>query len=242
MKRRLLTALLLAVLVCLSFAGCAQDNNPSDIPDDGPVVGPGSGGFDFAEAAGSLHEDEKNIFEKALGPSIGAKIEPLCLLGKQTVAGTNYAFLCKSTPVTENPVSTLVVMNVYADLAGNASVTNTRDFIPADVKASEGDAGLSGGWFAPDTATSYVLPNDIKTAFESAKAQLMGSDMEVCAYLGKQIVAGTNYLLICKMTPVTPDPVAKMSLVKLYVDLEGNASFGDMIEMDISELTKEVSD
>lgn len=85
-----------------------------------------AGGWTITEDAGSasMPDYAQAAFDKAVASFDGNKLEPMALLGTQVVSGTNYAFLCRSTMVTEEPVSNLQVVTVYADLNENASITN----------------------------------------------------------------------------------------------------------------------
>ena len=93
-----------------------------------------AGGWTVPEdAVGSeIPEDAQAAFDKAAEQFTGSDIEPLALLGTQVVAGTNYAFICKSTLTTQEPVSGIQVVTVYADLDGNAEITNISTIDPAD--------------------------------------------------------------------------------------------------------------
>ena len=85
------------------------------------------------DAAGSaVPDDAKEAFDKAVGAFTGAEIVPLALLGNQIVAGTNYAFICKSTLTTEEPVTGIQVVTVYADLEDNAEIIGISTVDPAD--------------------------------------------------------------------------------------------------------------
>ena len=85
------------------------------------------------DAAGSaVPDDAKEAFDKAVGAFTGAEIVPLALLGNQIVAGTNYAFICKSTLTTEEPVTGIQIVTVYADLEDNAEIIGISTVDPAD--------------------------------------------------------------------------------------------------------------
>ena len=71
-----------------------------------------------------LTDEENAVFEKALEGLVGVGYTPVATLATQVVAGTNYAFLALGTTVTAEPVTHLYVINVYADLQGNATVNN----------------------------------------------------------------------------------------------------------------------
>ena len=71
-----------------------------------------------------LSDDEKAVFEKAMEGLVGVGYQPVATLATQVVAGTNYAFLALGTSVTAEPITHLYVVNVYADLQGNATINN----------------------------------------------------------------------------------------------------------------------
>ena len=53
--------------------------------------------------------------------------------------------------------------------------------------------------------------------------------------LATQLVAGTNYCILCQVTPVVPDPVPTWALVYIYADLEGNAEIMNVYELYIDK-------
>lgn len=93
-----------------------------------------TGGWTAVEAAGqkTLPEDVQKALTTATEGLSGVGYEPLASLGSQVVAGVNYAVLCKSTTVTENPLSALAVVTVHADLNGGAEVLSVANFDIAD--------------------------------------------------------------------------------------------------------------
>ena len=81
---------------------------------------------------GTLPEDAKAAFDKTQEQLVGASYKPLALLATQLVAGMNYCILCEISPVVPNPVPHFALVYIYADLEGNASITNIADLdIPA---------------------------------------------------------------------------------------------------------------
>ena len=85
-----------------------------------------------AEAMDAMPEDAATAYAKALEGFVGNSLTPVALLGTQLVAGMNYAFLCHSSLVTLEPVVSMQLVVIYADLEGNASVTNIVTVNPAD--------------------------------------------------------------------------------------------------------------
>ena len=74
-----------------------------------------------------LPEDAQAAFDKALDGLVGAHYVPVALLSTQVVAGMNYCILCQITPVVPNPTPTWALVYIYADLQGNASITNVYE-------------------------------------------------------------------------------------------------------------------
>ena len=59
-----------------------------------------------------------------------------------------------------------------------------------------------GGWTVLE---SYEITDEQRTAFEKATADLIGAEYELIACLGRQVVSGTNYALLCSGKAVAPD-------------------------------------
>ena len=93
---------------------------------------------------------------------------------------------------------------------------------------------LIGGW-TPIEAEASVLPDDAQTAFDKATEGLVGATYTPVALLSTQLVAGTNYCILCQVTPVVPDAVPTWNLVYIYSDLEGNAEIMNVWEIYIDK-------
>ena len=89
---------------------------------------------------------------------------------------------------------------------------------------------MVGGWETVP-AEAGTLPEEAKTALEKAVSVLDGAEYTPVALLGTQLVAGTNYCILCQITPVVPDPVPTWALVYVYADLEGNASIMNIYDL-----------
>ncbi len=80
---------------------------------------------------------------------------------------------------------------------------------------------MMGGWnVCEDTA---VTP-EAQAALDKALEGFVGSKVEAVALLATQVVAGTNYCFLCRVSPVVPDPVPSYALVYVYAALDGSAS------------------
>ena len=184
---------------------------------------------------GILPEEVKAAFDAATSKLLGAEYTPVAYLGSQVVAGTNYAVLAKKTLVTAEPETTLVVLIIYQDLNGEASVLHVNDFrfeAPAEETSSE---QLDGGWTVPEEYQVVNLPADVAMAFTKANEALLGNNLEPIAFLGSQVVSGMNYAVLCRSTLTTENPVSSIQLAIVYEDLEGNASFKDIFTVNAAD-------
>ena len=83
-----------------------------------------------------------DIFKKAIGAQAGMDYEPIAVLATQVVAGQNIAYLCKGTLETESPTTSWVIVVVYNDLQGEASITGVATIDLAFSKAAENYDGV----------------------------------------------------------------------------------------------------
>ena len=197
-----------------------------------------SGGWAVAESeAAALPQEVQEAFAKATETLTGAELIPLAYFGSQVVAGTNDAIVCLSRPsVAElEGAGELVVVILYRDLQGGAEIRNIAPLdLGAYAEAEDGGAAeqLSGGWSFPEEFTAGTLPEEAAAAFEKALEGFVGSDLTPMALLGTQVVAGTNYAVLCRTQAVTPDAVPQAQIVFVYADLQGNAEITNIVTLD----------
>ena len=79
---------------------------------------------------------------------------------------------------------------------------------------------MTGAW-EMNTEDPAVLPQEVQEAFEKATEELTGCVYEPVALLASQVVAGTNYCLLCKCTVVTPDAPVSYVLMYIYSGMDG---------------------
>lgn len=102
-----------------NIAGYTADNG--SVEDNGAKAG----GWSVNKELPNMLDDEcKAYFSKAMDGLVGVDYTPVCLLGTQVVAGTNYAILAEGTPVVMDAQTNLYVITIYVDLEGNASILN----------------------------------------------------------------------------------------------------------------------
>ena len=92
---------------------------------------------------------------------------------------------------------------------------------------------MVGGW-ENVPCEAGTLPEDAQATFDKAREGLVGAVYTPVALLSTQVVAGTNYCILCQIAPVVPDPVPVWALVYLYADLQGNVEITNVYELYIA--------
>ncbi len=221
----------LSFLLCLSliaasviiFAACGKQNRETENAD---VAESGSGIVGSWAKADSpvITDDFRKVFEKAAAELDGVDYTPVAYLASQVVAGTNHCVLCKATPVVPDAVTTYSIVYIYEDLQGNAGIT---EILASDAQAQNAGSGAAGGWTETE---SPEMTEEAKTALEKACETLTGAAYTPVALLAAQVVAGTNYRIVCESRPAVPSPESGYVIVTVYADLQGNAEITDTIE------------
>ena len=186
------------------------------------------GGWTAAESP-AVPEEVKALLEQAAEKLLGAEYEPVAYMGSQVVAGTNYKLFCRITPVVPDAVPHYSIVTLYKDLDGNASITEILDS-QAEGEALSGE--MTGAWENPETPE---MTDEAKAALDKALEKLVGAEYEPAALLATQLVSGTNYSILCKVTPVVPDAESSFVIVHVYEDLEGNAEITDTFDFSAGE-------
>ena len=204
-----------------------------------------------------MTDEAKKAFDKATETLTGMSYEPLLLVGSQVVAGTNYRIFCKATASTEGTDQRYAFLTIYADLKGNATVSEINELGAAEeetesaTEASETDtesekfesteetapAEIVGGWTKAD---SSKITKEHKALFKKATEKLAGATYEPVALLETQVVAGTNYRFLCKITATVPDAKPYYAIVELYEDLQGEVSITDTKDSGIEAPTEQL--
>ena len=171
--------------------------------------------------------EHKKFFEEAVGQLDGYFYEPVALLGTQIVSGTNYCFLCKPTVAANNAAGSFVYTYIYVDLQGKAIfLKDERVVLPGTEAANDDGTPMVGGW---SYAESAAITDEIKNAVYKAVEAKGGDAYEPVAYIGSQVVAGTNHAILCKTMPSVSgqDTASSLVIVYVYEDLQGNCEITD---------------
>lgn len=92
---------------------------------------------------------------------------------------------------------------------------------------------LSGGWTASD---SPEITDEIQAVFDKGLDGLVGVEYVPVAYLGSQVVAGTNHCILAQATAVVPDAQPYYVLIYLYEDLQGEVEILNIADFDFGSL------
>ena len=95
---------------------------------------------------------------------------------------------------------------------------------------------VTGGW-AP--SADPAVTEELKTLFEKGTETLTGASYVPVAYLGSQVVAGTNHAFLCQAVTAYPgslETAPAYAMVYLYEDLSGNVSILSIGDFDIGSL------
>lgn len=95
---------------------------------------------------------------------------------------------------------------------------------------------MTGGWKPSEDST---VTEERKAVFDQGTSALTGAAYIPVAYLGSQVVAGTNHAFLCRRVTAYPgslDAEPAYAVVYLYQDLQGNVSVLSIGDFDIGSL------
>ena len=114
-----------------------------------------------------------------------------------------------------------------------AAIISVSIVLPTLAAAEELNGNIiAGGWaeITEDDPEYYDIPEEVITAFDKAIQHYVGMNLEPVAFVGRQVVAGMNYKLLCVGAPVVLNPEYGLYYVTIYADLEGNAQITSVVE------------
>lgn len=215
--------LIIVILMCLIMTGCTNKKENTL-----------TGGWQtvLSNRVNDLSEEDIYNFNNAIKDYSKEKLEVVALLGKQVVAGTNYMFLAK----TDNKYKIVIV---YTDLEGISKVSKVSDFDYSkyvDKDLNSNNEMLSGGWYTESSNIDYKLEDEkIEKIYESATSELTGVEYKPLLVIGKQIVSGTNYAILCYGKPIVPNAKTDIYLMTIYNDLNGNSEILGISYINLAE-------
>ena len=162
----------------------------------------------------------RKVFDKAFDRLVGASYTPAAVLATRTTAkGTQYRVLCKRTVCYPGAQEQYVVVTLQRGLLGRAEIVDIGDALCATDLVDNQE--MTGGW---QEAASPALTDEAKAAFEKATDGLVVVDYVPVALLSTQVVAGTNYRILCEATVVYPGAEMHYAVMTVYEGLDGSAN------------------
>ena len=106
-------------------------------------------------------------------------------------------------------------MKKFVSLLALAALLLSSFIIPAFAEEP-----LLGVWYA-NVDHPTEIPQDVLDAFNAATENMTGCVYKPIALLGSQVVAGTNYCLLCETTLAVPDAQPSYALVYINDGING---------------------
>ena len=193
----------------------AMDAAPAAVTEENCI----SGSWKRAEDP-ELTDQVRAMFDKAFAGLEGVSYTPYALLAtRTTAAGRQYRVLCKATGVYPGAEEVYVVVILQRSWLGRAEIVEIGDAI--DRTDLDDEEGAVGAYQQPD---SPAMTEEASAALNKALEGLVGVQYVPVALLSEQVVAGTNYRILCEATVVYPGEQMHYVVVTLYESLEGNVS------------------
>lgn len=239
MKRKYLLGIPIAIICVVAIILCIVlpgRNGGTEEGDSNETVGGWTLNSDIEPL--TIPEKAEAAFERATKEYVGMSFKPIALLGSQVVSGMNYMFICEGTTVTQNPEASLKMVVVYNDLNDNSSITSVKDFdytkyTNVDIKGES--KTLAGGWQVDSFGEEGVLDEKVQASFDKATADLTDISYKPIAVLGTQVVAGTNYAVLCYGSSNDEDALESVYVVTLYENLNGGSEISSQAYVDLAE-------
>ena len=95
------------------------------------------------------------------------------------------------------------------------------------------DGPLMGGWTPSE---SPEITEELQAVFDKGMEGLVGVNYVPVAYLGSQVVAGTNHCFLAQATVVYPGAAPYYVLIFFYQNLSGEVSIMNIANFDFGAL------
>jgi len=163
--------------------------------------------------ASEVTDEQKDIFTRAMEGLTGVGYEPVQLVGRQVVSGTNYLFLCHATVIYPEAKPYYALVTIYEDLEGNVKLSAIDDST-VEVPTVQ----LAGGYNENEDMT---VTEEVREAFDGAIEGFTGSVFTPFAYVGSQVVSGLKYRVLCQACSTEPGSIPYFSMLEIYDRADG---------------------
>lgn len=130
-------------------------------------------------------------------------------------------------------LATALVFSLAA-CGGAATTDNATDDTSTDEPTEA--TQLLGGWTINSETPDKAIDEVQASIFMQAMSEVVGVNYEPVAVIGQQLVSGMNYAYLCKSSVVHPNASTEWTVVVIYQDLDGNATFKGAAPLDIADL------
>ena len=166
----------------------------------------------------------KAIVTKATAEFKDVTYTPIAWIGKkESDAGQDYKVFCRNTPNMTGGKTTYSVLDIRANLIGNAVVTEAMD---TKIEGYGTDPAV--GWAEAETP---VIAKGEGELLNKALEGLEGVSYKALALLGTMKTRGTKYCFICEGTVVVPNAVPSYYLVEVSQDNDGKVTLGTITDL-----------
>ena len=142
-------------------------------------------------------------FYQAQEGFVGSSFDPIYLVGKQVVNGINYFVIAKQTLILAKPIKRIVGLII------NIPPVNSEDKRARIVDVV--------------TTEEPRIPEELKGKISEGLKGLVGATHKPVAFIGSQVVKGTDSYVVAESTPVVPNAEPKATLI-IVNELEGKVS------------------
>ena len=173
-----------------------------------------------------LTSSQEKIFSKAVDDLDGVNYEPVALLAKQVVAGTNYVFLCQGTTMTAEPAKAWYILTATKSPENDMTLQSVKKIKVSSIKtvkkARKGtlDGGLQ---IVSIKNKTKALSNSARNVFWKGTKHYSKYDLRPITLLGTQVVAGKKYRFLCYGKGTKSD-VKDVFVVDIYKNTKGKCS------------------
>ena len=181
-----------------------------------------------------ISSDALDLFKEAYEGFTGASYDPIAMIAKQLVNGTNYAYVCYETKVTGADNGNFAIVTLYAPLEGSPEIKNIKPLDITDIPVKEEtDEKLLGGWEITGSGKPGALTEESEKALSEALEGYTGVAFMPIVLLGTQTVSGMNFKYLCYGTLSTADAPTYPYVVTVYRNAEGKSEISEVKLLDL---------
>ena len=127
----------------------------------------------------------------------------------------------------------LLMLTAVACKANEAPKETAKNEEPQEAAQEEimANEPVAGGWAPAEDFGDITAER--RAIFDKGMETLLGVDYAPLAYLGSQVVAGTNHVFLVKGTMVVPAQPVSYALAYFYEDLQGNVKLMNVADLPI---------